>query len=522
MATKKFTIKIGMDDADRQAVADDIIEKINNGELTVQQNANTTIYDNTKSGLEATNVKEALDELAEKDKNQDNELARANGEIVDLKNALFGTILDTQEQDYENVGVATIDRANDYPIVSNQKAQLTKVKGRTEVRPIRNIVDLGGLNYNLYEGLITDGHYIYWAQINDLALNGELRCSKLTQVPQVFNTAEDYSMSSHGSLHRVYIKLDNSYTTTEAVKQALNGVILEYDTPENEVVNVNITTLKSYREYAKVDLGTLAWHYQADHKRFTTDGISSIVKPRKGTEIANVKCVLYEPLNLFAFDNEAYANSKVIAIYENGVIYIKNPDYTDVATFKQAMSDVILYFEPNEPTNAELIGEVHLSTGDLNGINEAVDEATETTKTRVIGSVKIKDIEWNTTGNAGVFGAVISDFKSTGSYIVKSNLKSAKYENVEYQYLTDTTKDKIITSWSDAPTVVYIKDTRYTDTATFVQENGEEVIYYELATPVIEEGFGEVLIHVERGGSVETDSNADITLNHVVFKPLEE
>ena len=486
--------------------------------------------------LGAETVQEAIDELAEnslsleeENENLRKDLTKANGEIVDLKNALFGTILDTQEQAYENVGVATIDRVNDFPIVDNQKAQLTNVKGRTEVRPIRATVDLGALDYAKVK---TSGGYCFYGGLaNSLKVDGSIVANLLLVGYEAVNYNTIYNATSGKLIARqsdgqniVIFNEEWQDKTPEQVKQALNGVMLEYDTVENEDVSVNITTLKSYSKYRKVDLGTLAWHYQADHKRFTTDGIASIVKPCKGTEIANVKCVLYEPLNLFAFDNEAYANSKVIAIYENGVIYIKNPDYTDAATFKQAMQGVYLYYEPNEPTNAELIEEVNLSTGDLNGINEVQDEATETTKTRVIGKVDLGKIpfvkststpnRWSTQNAINAKGVSVSTV---------ANIRCSKYTPSTFNIVYGATTDKVIAITDNGMGIYFIDASFENMTEQEVRtELSGVILYYELATPVIEEGFGEVLINVERGGSIETDSNADITLNHVVYKPMEE
>jgi hypothetical protein len=54
-------------------------------------------------------------------------------DINDLKSKLFGSILAVEKQDYANVGMVGIDRANNYPIVNNQNAEIVKMNGNTVV-----------------------------------------------------------------------------------------------------------------------------------------------------------------------------------------------------------------------------------------------------------------------------------------------------------------------------------------------------------------------------------------------------
>ena len=101
--------------------------------------------------------------------------------------------------------------------------------------------DLGTLNWTLYTGL--ENQYIYWASIPTIKLGNGLTCSKLVQVQANYNNAEDYSISLHPTLTRVYAKLTNSITTPSAFKTAMSGVMLYYElaTPTTEVIATGLT-----------------------------------------------------------------------------------------------------------------------------------------------------------------------------------------------------------------------------------------------------------------------------------------
>ena len=93
-----------------------------------------------------------------------------------------------------------------------------------------NNVDLGTLNWTIYTGL--GDTKLYWATISDIKLSSNLLCSSLTQVPAVYNTGDDNSISSHSSQTRVYARTTNAQATASDFKTVMSGVILNYEKAE--------------------------------------------------------------------------------------------------------------------------------------------------------------------------------------------------------------------------------------------------------------------------------------------------
>jgi hypothetical protein len=100
----------------------------------------------------------------------------------------------------------------------------------------------------------------------------------------------------------------------------------------------------------KVDLGSLEWTYNTPNetrKFFTSSNINSIVsKPQSNDALASAYCGAY----MLRSSNDAsdyYGNAydDVIGIRSDGVICIRDTDYTDAASLKSALSGVYLYFD---------------------------------------------------------------------------------------------------------------------------------------------------------------------------------
>lgn len=93
-----------------------------------------------------------------------------------------------------------------------------------------NRVDLGTRNWTLYTGL--GDTILYWTTISDIKLSSNLLCSSLTQVPAVYNTGDDNSISSHPSQTRVYARTTNAQATASDFKTAMSNVMLNYEKAE--------------------------------------------------------------------------------------------------------------------------------------------------------------------------------------------------------------------------------------------------------------------------------------------------
>ena len=95
------------------------------------------------------------------------------------------------------------------------------------------------------------------------------------------------------------------------------------------------------KRFGVVDLGTLTWRYDATYKVFYTP-------ERIFAHTGKARCAMYEQNNL----HPPQMLDKQIALrdyYWRNSAVIKDLDYTDSASFKAAMSGVLLYYELIEP-----------------------------------------------------------------------------------------------------------------------------------------------------------------------------
>lgn len=134
-------------------------------------------------------------------------------------------------------------------------------------------------------------------------------------------------------------QLDNSITLRGIPKlDASNN--LYYDGDEYKA-DGSVT-----RKYGVVDLGTLDWRTVSDvymESLTAPQGIKSV----DGRETANIICPLYQPI---ALQPMQVADDKRLAVKPDGKIFVRDSAYTDIATFKSAMSGVMLVYELATPT----------------------------------------------------------------------------------------------------------------------------------------------------------------------------
>ena len=113
---------------------------------------------------------------------------------------------------------------------------------------------------------------------------------------------------------------------------------------------------EAVRRIGEVDMGSLEWIYNnvAGQYRFYSYGIqNSIMKPNSADTIANIVCSRYIPDSW----NTLFVNlkDKIVATHTGSPIAVFDSAYTDAASFKAAMSGVMLYYELAEPIVTEII-----------------------------------------------------------------------------------------------------------------------------------------------------------------------
>lgn len=439
-------------------------------------------------------------------------------DFIDLKNALYGSIFAVEPQTYENVGVAVIDRANGYPIVDNQKAQVMSIKGKTEVRVVMKSVDMGTFTFK------RSGSGFFCVPISDIktpSSNSEVAsilCSKYQVVSRDNLSSVDKAccVDTSGS----FLINDTSYTDIATFTTNISGTILTYATNENEIVNTQVNKITTRKKYVSVDLGTLDYDNPLISSNGTVVRVSATIKNMKELCESEV-----EGKNLTIYSGAISQNSGVNLLstktYKN-LVYINLPidklgwDKTSsIKPFlKTYLSGVILYYQPANITDAEILTDTHVQTIDLNGIGSAQDEMTETTLTRVIDSVDMGTFDFEYQANARRFAAY--NLQSLANR-TNRNILCTKYKT--RKTWDDSDESSFILLMDNG--ILYIRDLNYTDTTSLKQALSGQILYYGKATPTVEEnGLGEVLVQVERGGIISTDSIADITTAHVVYKPI--
>lgn len=165
-----------------------------------------------------------------------------------------------------------------------------------------------------------------------------------------------YPMLNKGPTDKPYTPyVEHILPIPEELRPA-NGINAEvYDSIER---NENGSVTKRVK-CGEVDLGTLDWHYVASgNTRFDSYSLSGVLKKISSSSVANIICTKYEEVGTA---NQVYSGLAQIATTD-GVIWICDTNYTDVATFKAAMSGVMLVYELAEPevtdTYADLIIDV--------------------------------------------------------------------------------------------------------------------------------------------------------------------
>ena len=118
---------------------------------------------------------------------------------------------------------------------------------------------------------------------------------------------------------------------------------------------------EAVQRIGSVDMGSLEWVYNnvAGQYRFYSYGIqNSIMKPNSTNTIANIVCSRYIPDSW----NTLFVNlkDKIVAAHTGGPIAVFDSAYTDAASFKAAMSGVMLYYELAEPIVTEIAEDIEL------------------------------------------------------------------------------------------------------------------------------------------------------------------
>lgn len=121
-------------------------------------------------------------------------------------------------------------------------------------------------------------------------------------------------------------------------------------------VRDELTSTEAITRVGVVDLGTLTWTYSNAFFR-TSDLNSVILRPASNYTAADAKCSKYE----IASWNSETDKSVMVGRDAGNLLLVKDTDYTDAATFKTAMSGVMLYYALATPTVTPIDPALNLS-----------------------------------------------------------------------------------------------------------------------------------------------------------------
>lgn len=236
-----------------------------------------------------------------------------------------------------------------------------KIKGRNSIRArfydanqqFIGILDKNGRNVYTEQLFIVpeNAHYMKFAPPNTEVPTHEL-CINLSS-PSRNGEYEPYKK------HRY--PLDSSLTLRGIPKlDASNNIYYDGDEYTSDG--------KVKRKYGVVDLGTLDWKTVSDAymESFTAPQDIKSVDRR---EVANIICPLYQPI---ALQQMQVGDDKRLAVKLDGKIFIRDSAYTDAATFKAAMSGVMLVYELATPTTETAEPFQHIQIVDDFGTEEFV------------------------------------------------------------------------------------------------------------------------------------------------------
>lgn len=114
-------------------------------------------------------------------------------------------------------------------------------------------------------------------------------------------------------------------------------------------VKDEINAAEAIQRVGVMDLGTLPWYLVTGKDNaiiMTSNGISGLATVPSDSE---TKAKILSPKYAVCTDYQVAQNNVGVAVNAGGDILIYDPSYTDVASFKAAMSGVMLYYELAEP-----------------------------------------------------------------------------------------------------------------------------------------------------------------------------
>lgn len=269
--------------------------------------------------------------------------------------------------------------------------------------------------------------------------------------------------------------------------------------------------LPLYGMTGDVDLGSLEWHYQSDapnptgtFARFCCDsvlrGLYIPTPDGKQTDAyieKTASCSSVYTANGASAGGGGATVDKTFTISKSGILYVVDNDYTDVETFKAAISGIIL-------TYPSFFDEIDFTAGTI---------------TKYYEKVKVRDLSWwNSSDGNNIFGANLSrSFPQSG----RNYGLSDKYSLTMSNSVAGMPDKSFCLVKYNSNNLIYVKDSDYSSASGFKSANPDVIFIYPLATPTVTQlsaaelsGFIS-LMTFENSTTFTITDNPEITISYI-------
>lgn len=292
----------------------------------------------------------------------------------------------------------------------------------------------------------------------------------------VEGTAISITDSVETYLHGLTIKGHSTRENNAISSVGDNGLTVTLSKTGETSRTLAVTSgLPLYGMTGAVDLGSLEWHYQTDapnptgtFARFCCDsvlrGLYIPTPDGKQTDAyveETVSCSSVYTANGASAGGSGATVDKTFAISKRGVLYVVDNDYTDVETFKAAISGIIL-------TYPSFFDEIDFTAG---------------TVTKYYMKFKVRDVSWwNSSGANNIFGANLSrSFPQNG----RNYGLSDKYPLSMSNSLASMPDKSFCLAKYGSDNIIYVKDSDYSSASGFKSANPDVIFIYPFATPEV-------------------------------------
>lgn len=195
------------------------------------------------------------------------------------------------------------------------------------------------VRFDFFEGQTFDNVKI-WAMCTDLTiLYGAGNEPQTVAEFEAQYPADYYAYSAPTLLSSTIAGIEGA-SSCEFPAQTLRGI----GTAQDVMTRAGIT-----RVIGQVDLGSLTWTYTSGENSRFTSPLNDAKRPAGGGILPDFKCAELTPDSTNNIYN--HVTDKTIGLHTTqGTLWVYDSAYTDVATFKAAMSGVILQYELATPT----------------------------------------------------------------------------------------------------------------------------------------------------------------------------